>query len=163
VEAAGVGLPRSSDCRTISRTRSAQSARNDRTPPCRYKTSTGDPPASDAIYNAILMTDGRALGTCHRLAVSAAQPPLLRLRWTSHGDILKQGRSADATHPIMVRVISWTAILKHAPTILAAADALLTRVKGSDAGDRTRSEDSDPGRADWVGWVAQHSNRRSRC
>jgi hypothetical protein len=46
------------------------------------------------------------------------------------------------THPIMVPVISWTAILKHAPTILAAADALLTRVKANDAGDRTRSVDA---------------------
>jgi hypothetical protein len=39
-------------------------------------------------------------------------------------------------------MIPWTAILKHAPTILAAADALLTRVKATDAGDRTRSVDA---------------------
>jgi hypothetical protein len=42
----------------------------------------------------------------------------------------------------MVHVISWTAILKHAPTILAAADSLLTRAKANDAGDRTRSVDA---------------------
>jgi hypothetical protein len=39
-------------------------------------------------------------------------------------------------------VISWTTLLKHAPTILAAADALLTRVTASDAGDRTRNVDA---------------------
>ena len=42
----------------------------------------------------------------------------------------------------MVGVISWTTILKHAPTLLAAADALLTRVTASDAGDRTRNVDA---------------------
>ena len=36
-------------------------------------------------------------------------------------------------------MIPWAALLKHAPTILAAADALRTRVKAHDAGDRTRS------------------------
>jgi hypothetical protein len=46
LEAAGVGLPRSPNSRMISRTRSAQSARNDRKPRCRYKTGTADPPAS---------------------------------------------------------------------------------------------------------------------
>jgi hypothetical protein len=39
-------------------------------------------------------------------------------------------------------MISWAAILKHTPTILAAADALLTRVRVNDAGDRTRSVDA---------------------
>lgn len=39
-------------------------------------------------------------------------------------------------------MISWAAILKHTPTILAAADALLTRVRANDAGDRTRSVDA---------------------
>ena len=38
-------------------------------------------------------------------------------------------------------MIPWVAILKHAPTLLAAADALRTRVKAADAGDRTRSVD----------------------
>jgi soluble lytic murein transglycosylase-like protein len=33
----------------------------------------------------------------------------------------------------------WLDILKHAPAILAAADALRTRVGATDAGDRTRS------------------------
>jgi hypothetical protein len=47
LEAAGVGLPRSSNSRMISRTRRAQSARNDRKPRCGYKTGTADPPASD--------------------------------------------------------------------------------------------------------------------
>jgi hypothetical protein len=42
----------------------------------------------------------------------------------------------------MVGMISWVAILKHAPTILAAADALLTRVRANDAGDRTRTVDA---------------------
>jgi hypothetical protein len=46
LEAAGVGLPRSSDSRMISRTRWAQSARNDRKPRCRYKRGTADPPTS---------------------------------------------------------------------------------------------------------------------
>jgi hypothetical protein len=46
VEAAGVGLPRSTNSRMISRTRWAQSARNDRRPRCRYKTGTADPPPS---------------------------------------------------------------------------------------------------------------------
>jgi hypothetical protein len=39
-------------------------------------------------------------------------------------------------------MIPWVAILKHAPTILAAADALLNRVKANDAGDRTRNVDT---------------------
>ena len=39
-------------------------------------------------------------------------------------------------------MIPWVAILKHAPTILAAADALRTRVTKNDAGDRTRSVDA---------------------
>ena len=38
-------------------------------------------------------------------------------------------------------MIPWVAILKHAPTILAAADALRARVKAADSGDRTRSVD----------------------
>jgi hypothetical protein len=38
-------------------------------------------------------------------------------------------------------MIPWVAILKHAPTLLAAADALRARVKAADAGDRTRSVD----------------------
>jgi len=42
----------------------------------------------------------------------------------------------------MVGMIPWAAILKHAPTLLAAADSLLTRVRASDAGDRTRSIDA---------------------
>ena len=42
----------------------------------------------------------------------------------------------------MVGMIPWAAILKHAPTILAAADALRARVRASDAGDRTRSVDA---------------------
>ena len=46
VEAAGVGLPRLSKSRMISRRRWAQSARNDRKPWCRDKTGTGNPPAS---------------------------------------------------------------------------------------------------------------------
>ena len=46
MEAAGVGPPQSLNSRTISRTRWAQSAGNDRKPRCRYKTGTGDPPAS---------------------------------------------------------------------------------------------------------------------
>jgi hypothetical protein len=37
----------------------------------------------------------------------------------------------------------WLDILKHAPTILAAADALRTRVGANDAGDRTRSVERD--------------------
>lgn len=49
LEAAGVGLPRSPDSRMISRTRRAQSARNDRKPGCRYKTGTADPPKSVAL------------------------------------------------------------------------------------------------------------------
>jgi hypothetical protein len=40
---------------------------------------------------------------------------------------------------IMVGMIPWVAILKHAPTLLAAADALRARVRATDAGDRTRS------------------------
>jgi hypothetical protein len=42
----------------------------------------------------------------------------------------------------MVGMIPWAAILKHAPAILAAADALRARVRSSDAGDRTRSVDA---------------------
>ena len=42
----------------------------------------------------------------------------------------------------MVSMISWVGILKHAPTILAAADALLNRVRANDAGDSTRSVDA---------------------
>jgi hypothetical protein len=42
----------------------------------------------------------------------------------------------------MVGMIPWAAILKHAPTILAAADALRARVRAADAGDRTRSVDA---------------------
>ena len=42
----------------------------------------------------------------------------------------------------MVGMIPWVAILKHAPTILAAADALRDRVKANDAGDRTRNVES---------------------
>jgi hypothetical protein len=38
-------------------------------------------------------------------------------------------------------MIPWVAILKHAPTILAAANALRARVKSTDAGDRTRPVD----------------------
>ena len=39
-------------------------------------------------------------------------------------------------------MIPWVTILKHAPAILAAADALRTRVRANDAGDRTRSVDA---------------------
>jgi hypothetical protein len=39
----------------------------------------------------------------------------------------------------MVGMIPWVAILKHAPAILAAANALRTRVWANDAGDGTRS------------------------
>jgi hypothetical protein len=46
LEAAGVDLPRSSHSRMISKRRWAQSARNDRKPWCRYKSGTGNPPAS---------------------------------------------------------------------------------------------------------------------
>ena len=42
----------------------------------------------------------------------------------------------------MVGMFPWVTILKHAPTILAAADALLNRVKATDAGDPTRSVDA---------------------
>ena len=42
----------------------------------------------------------------------------------------------------MVGMIPWVSILKHAPTILAAADALRTRVRATNAGDRTRSVDA---------------------
>jgi hypothetical protein len=42
----------------------------------------------------------------------------------------------------MVGMIPWVAILKHAPAILAAADALRTRARANDAGDRTRSVDT---------------------
>jgi hypothetical protein len=45
-------------------------------------------------------------------------------------------------HLIMVGMIPWVEILKHAPAILAAADALRTRVRSTDAGDRTRSVDA---------------------
>jgi hypothetical protein len=41
----------------------------------------------------------------------------------------------------MISMIPWAALLKHAPAILAAADALRTRVRANDAGDRTRSVD----------------------
>ena len=47
-----------------------------------------------------------------------------------------------STPPIMEVMIPWTAILKHAPTILAAADTLRARVRANDAGDRTRSVDA---------------------
>ncbi len=39
-------------------------------------------------------------------------------------------------------MIPWVAILKHAPTILAAADALRARAIKNDAGDSTRSIDA---------------------
>src|SRR5262245_54519297 len=39
-------------------------------------------------------------------------------------------------------MIPWAAILKHAPTILAAADALRTRARANDAGDPRRSVDA---------------------
>lgn len=39
-------------------------------------------------------------------------------------------------------MIPWAAILKHAPAILAAADALRNQVRKNDAGDRTRSVDA---------------------
>jgi soluble lytic murein transglycosylase-like protein len=42
----------------------------------------------------------------------------------------------------MVGMIPWVAILKHAPAILAAADALRTRVRATNAGDSTRSVDA---------------------
>jgi hypothetical protein len=42
----------------------------------------------------------------------------------------------------MVGMIPWATILKHAPAIIAAADALRTRVRAHDAGDRTRSVDA---------------------
>ncbi len=42
----------------------------------------------------------------------------------------------------MIGMIPWDAILKHAPAILAAADALRTRVRTNDAGDHTRSVDA---------------------
>jgi hypothetical protein len=42
----------------------------------------------------------------------------------------------------MIGMIPWVAILKHAPAILAAADALRTRVAQHDAGDSARSLDS---------------------
>lgn len=42
----------------------------------------------------------------------------------------------------MVGMIPWVALLKHAPAILSAANALLTRVRANDAGDRTRSVDA---------------------
>jgi hypothetical protein len=42
----------------------------------------------------------------------------------------------------MISMIPWAAILKHAPAILAAADALRTRVRAHDAGDRTRNVDA---------------------
>ena len=37
----------------------------------------------------------------------------------------------------MIGMIPWVAILKHAPAILAAADALRARATKNDAGDRT--------------------------
>jgi hypothetical protein len=39
-------------------------------------------------------------------------------------------------------VIPWAAILKHAPTILAAADALRARTKATSRDDRTRTVDA---------------------
>ena len=42
----------------------------------------------------------------------------------------------------MVGMNPWVAILKHAPTILAAADALRARVSATNAGDPTRSVDA---------------------
>jgi hypothetical protein len=42
----------------------------------------------------------------------------------------------------MFGMIPWIAILKHAPTILAAADALRARVRANNAGNRTRSVDA---------------------
>ena len=51
VEAAGVGLPQVANSRMISRSRYAQSARNDRNPWCRYKTGTGDPLPSVSFRN----------------------------------------------------------------------------------------------------------------
>ena len=42
----------------------------------------------------------------------------------------------------MIAMIPWAAILKHAPAILAAADALRSRVRANDAGDHTRSFDA---------------------
>jgi len=39
----------------------------------------------------------------------------------------------------MVGMIPWLALLKHAPAILAAADALRTRVTQDNAGDPSRS------------------------
>src|SRR6185369_7287951 len=52
VEAAGVGPPRYANSRMFSRTRKAQSARNDGKPPCRYKTGTADPPSSTSIHGS---------------------------------------------------------------------------------------------------------------
>ncbi len=42
----------------------------------------------------------------------------------------------------MIGMIPWVAILKHASTILAAADALRARVSANNAGDRTRDVDA---------------------
>jgi hypothetical protein len=39
-------------------------------------------------------------------------------------------------------VIPWSAILRHAPTILAAADALLARTRASSTGGHTRSNEA---------------------
>jgi hypothetical protein len=38
-------------------------------------------------------------------------------------------------------MIPWASILKHAPALIAAADALRARVTANDAGDRTRGID----------------------
>ena len=65
LEAAGVGLPRSSNSRMISRTRWSQLARNDRKPWCKYKTSTADPPASARIRTPRSYETGTCLPT-HR-------------------------------------------------------------------------------------------------
>jgi hypothetical protein len=65
LEAAGVGLPRSSNSRMISRTRWSQLARNDRKPWCKYKTSTADPPASARIPTPRAYETGTCLPT-HR-------------------------------------------------------------------------------------------------
>jgi hypothetical protein len=39
-------------------------------------------------------------------------------------------------------MIPWSAILKHAPTILAAADALLARTRASSTGGRTKGSEA---------------------
>ena len=55
---------------------------------------------------------------------------------------LKPVKVRHGTQLIMVGMIPWVAILKHAPTILAAADAVRTRVSATNAGDRTHSVDA---------------------